>query len=79
MVLFFGPIFDPVMTGQRSNCQFVPSVAKWLKARDFDAGAGGETLAAAGGGGTGAMVPPLAREGGAILSFGPTFDVKGKR
>ena len=38
-----------------------------------------KTLAAAGGGGTGTMVPPLAREGGAILSFGPTFDVKGKR
>ena len=37
------------------------------------------TLAAAGGGGTGAMAPPLAREGGAILSFGPTIDVKGKR
>ena len=32
-----------------------------------------------GGGGTGAMAPPLAREGGAILSFGPTFDMKGKR
>ena len=31
-----------------------------------------------GGGGTGAMAPPLAHEGGAILSFGPTFDVKGK-
>ena len=26
------------------------------------------SLAAAGGGGTGAMAPPLAREGGAILS-----------
>ena len=40
-----------------------------------------QPLAAAGGGGggTGAMVPPLAREGGAILSFGPTFYVKGKR
>ena len=32
-----------------------------------------------GGGGTGVMAPPLADEGGAILSFGPTFDVKGKR
>ena len=32
-----------------------------------------------GGGATGAMAPPLAREGGAILSFGPTFDMKGKR
>ena len=30
-------------------------------------------------GGTGAMVPPLAHEGGAILSFGPTFDVKEKK
>ena len=30
-------------------------------------------------GATGAMAPPLAREGGAILSFGPTFDVKEKR
>ena len=38
-----------------------------------------KTLAAAGGGGTGAMAPPLARERGAILSFGPTFDVKWKR
>ena len=37
-----------------------------------------ETLAPAGGA-TGAMAPPLAHEGGAILSFGPTFDVKGKR
>ena len=37
------------------------------------------SLAAAGGGGTGAMAPPLPHEGGAILSFGPTFDVKGKR
>ena len=36
------------------------------------------SLAAAGGGATGAMAPPLAHEGGAILSFGPTFDVKGK-
>ena len=32
-----------------------------------------------GGWSTGAMAPPLAREGGAILSSGPTFDVKGKR
>ena len=32
-----------------------------------------------GGGATGAMAPPLASEGGAILSFGPTFDVKAKR
>ena len=32
-----------------------------------------------GGGATGAMAPPLAHEGGAILSFGPTFDMKGKR
>ena len=32
-----------------------------------------------GGGATGAMAPPLAREGGAILSFGPTFEVKEKR
>ena len=32
-----------------------------------------------GGGGAGAMAPPLAPEGGAILSFGPTFDVQGKR
>ena len=32
-----------------------------------------------GGGATVAMVPPLTREGGAILSFGPTFDVIGKR
>ena len=32
-----------------------------------------------GGGGTGAMAPPLPHEGGAILSFGPTFDVKVKR
>ena len=42
----------------------------------------GEALAAAGGGGggaTGAMAPPLAHEGGAILSFDPTFDMKGKR
>ena len=28
-------------------------------------------------GGTGAMTPPLARESGVILSFGPTFDLKG--
>ena len=35
--------------------------------------------AAGGGGGTGAMASPLAHEGGAMLSFGPTFDVKGKR
>ena len=32
-----------------------------------------------GGGGTGAMAPPLAREGGDILPTGPTIDVKGKR
>ena len=31
------------------------------------------------GGANGAMAPPLAREGGAILSFGPTFHVKEKR
>ena len=39
-----------------------------------------KALAAAGGGGaTGAMAPPLARESGAILSFGPTFEVKEER
>ena len=32
-----------------------------------------------GGEGTGAMAPPFTREGGAILSFGPTFEVKEKR
>ena len=30
-------------------------------------------LADPGGGATGAMAPPLASKGGAILSFGPTF------
>ena len=32
-----------------------------------------------GGSATGVMAPPLAREGGAIFSFGPTFGVKRKR
>ena len=36
-------------------------------------------LAAAGGGGNGAMPPPLTREDGAILSYGPTFEVKRKK
>ena len=35
--------------------------------------------ATGGGGGSEAMAPPLAREGGAILSCGPTFDMKEKR
>ena len=34
---------------------------------------------AAAGGATGAMAPPLAREGGAILSFGPTFELEEER
>ena len=29
-----------------------------------------------GGGGTGATAPPLAQKGGAILSFGPTFETR---
>ena len=36
-------------------------------------------LATAGGRATGVMAPPLAREGGAIFSFGLTFGVKRKR
>ena len=46
----------------------VPRYSGYLYARQ-------KALAAAGG----VMAPPLAHEGGTMLSFGPTFDVKGKR